>query len=126
ALSMSLGSRVGTGNIAGVVTAITLGGPGAVFWMWMMAFLGAATSFIEVTLAQIFKSKLKGEYRGGPPFFMDKGLGLKNLAIAYALLTIIANGLFLMNIQSNTVAIAMEHASALNRLLTHTSPVAVF
>src|SRR5699024_5196857 len=118
ALSMSLGSRVGTGNIAGVVTAITLGGPGAVFWMWRMAFLGAATSFIEVTLAQIFKSKLKGEYRGGPPFFMDKGLGLKKLAIAYALLTIIANGFLLMNIQSNTVAIAMEDAFGINRVIT--------
>ncbi|MEN1968721.1 alanine/glycine:cation symporter family protein [Lentibacillus sp. N15] len=126
ALSMSLGSRVGTGNIAGVVTAISLGGPGAVFWMWVMAFLGAATSFVEVTLAQIFKSKLKGEYRGGPPFFMDKGLGLKKLAIAYAILTIIANGFLLMNIQSNTVAIAMEDAFGINRLITGLILVAVF
>lgn len=118
AVSMSLGSRVGTGNVAGVVTAISLGGPGAVFWMWVMAFLGAATSFVEVTVAQIYKSKLKGEYRGGPPFFMDKGLGSKKLAISYALLTIIANGFLLMNIQSNTVAIAMEDAFGLNRAIT--------
>jgi alanine or glycine:cation symporter, AGCS family len=110
AISMSLGSRVGTGNIAGVVTAIALGGPGAVFWMWLMAFLGAATSFIEISLAQIYKSKQNGEYRGGPPYYIEKGLGYKKLAIAYAILTIIANGYLLMNIQSNTITVAMQGA----------------
>jgi AGCS family alanine or glycine:cation symporter len=118
ALSMSLGSRVGTGNIAGVVTAISFGGPGAVFWMWVMAFVGAATSYVEVTLAQIYKSKLNGEYRGGTPFFMHKGLGFKKLAIVYAFITIIANGFLLMNIQSNTVAIAMEDAFGMSRAVT--------
>ncbi|WP_085991009.1 alanine/glycine:cation symporter family protein [Oceanobacillus senegalensis] len=110
AISMSLGSRVGTGNIAGVVTAIALGGPGAVFWMWVMSFLGAATSFIEITLAQIYKSKQNGEYRGGPPYYIEKGLGMKRLAIAYAILTIVANGFLLMNIQSNTIAVSMQGA----------------
>ena len=110
ALSMSLGSRVGTGNIAGVATAIALGGPGAVFWMWLMAFLGAATSFVEITLAQVFKSKQDGEYRGGNPYYIDKGLGFTKLAVAFAILTIIAKGFMLMNIQSNTVAVAVEGA----------------
>ena len=110
AVSMSLGSRVGTGNIAGVATAITLGGPGAVFWMWVMAFLGAATSFVEVTLAQIYKSNENGEYRGGPPYYIEKGLGWKKMAVVYAFLTIGANGFLLMNIQSNTVALSMEQA----------------
>ncbi|WP_435368077.1 alanine:cation symporter family protein [Solibacillus isronensis] len=77
ALAMSLGSRIGTGNIVGVAAAISLGGPGAVFWMWVMGFLGAATSFIEITLSQIFKSKIEGEYRGGTPFYIYKGLNLK-------------------------------------------------
>lgn len=110
AISMSLGSRVGTGNIAGVATAITLGGPGAVFWMWVMAFMGSATSFVEVTLAQIFKSKQDGEYRGGTPYYIEKGLGWTKLAIFFALLTIVAKGFLLMNIQSNTVALSMKQA----------------
>jgi len=110
AISMSLGSRVGTGNIAGVATAIALGGPGAVFWMWVMAFFGAATSFVEITLAQVYKSKQDGEYRGGPPYYIEKGLGFKKLAIAYAILTIVANGFMLMNIQSNTIAVSMQEA----------------
>ena len=110
ALSMSLGSRVGTGNIAGVATAIALGGPGAVFWMWLMAFLGSATSFVEITLSQVFKSKQDGEYRGGTPYYIDKGLGFTKLAIIFAILTIIAKGFMLMNIQSNTIAVAVEGA----------------
>lgn len=77
AISMSLGSRIGTGNLARVATAITLGVPGAIFWMWVMSFLGAVTSFVEITLAQVYKSKINGEYRGGTPYFIEKGLGLK-------------------------------------------------
>ena len=76
ALAISLAGRVGMGNIGGVATAIAFGGPGAVFWMWVMAFLGAATSFIECTLGQIYKEKdVTGEYRGGPAYFIEKGLG---------------------------------------------------
>ncbi|SDI32490.1 alanine/glycine:cation symporter family protein [Alteribacillus bidgolensis] len=114
AISMSLGSRMGTGNIAGVATAIALGGPGAVFWMWLMAFLGSATAFIESSLAQIYKSKQNGEYRGGPPYYIEKGLGLKKIAIVYALIAIIAKGFGLMNIQSNTIAVSMEKAFGIN------------
>ena len=66
ALAMTLAGRVGTGNIAGVATAITFGGPGALFWMWMVAFLGASSAFVESTLGQVYKEKINGEYRGGP------------------------------------------------------------
>ena len=118
AISMSLGSRVGTGNIAGVATAIALGGPGAIFWMWLMAFLGSATSFIEITLGQVYKSKLNGEYRGGPSYYIEKGLGLKKFAFAYAVLTIVANGFLLMNIQSNTVAASMKGAFGIPPIIT--------
>lgn len=77
ALSMTLAGRVGTGNIAGVATAITFGGPGAVFWMWMVAFLGASSAFVESTLGQVYKEKINGEYRGGPAFYIERGLGVK-------------------------------------------------
>src|SRR5690606_3647881 len=73
ALAVSLSGRVGTGNIAGVATAIFLGGPGAVFWMWLVAFLGASSAFIESTLAQIYKRNERGQYRGGPAFYIEKG-----------------------------------------------------
>ncbi|MFP7225929.1 alanine:cation symporter family protein, partial [Priestia filamentosa] len=72
-LAMTLSSRVGIGNVAGVATAIAYGGPGALFWMWIMAFLGAATSFVETTLAQVYKVKENGQLRGGPSFYIEKG-----------------------------------------------------
>ena len=75
AFCMALAGRIGTGNIVGVVTAIAAGGPGAVFWMWILAFFGAGTSLAECTLAQIYKEKKFGEYRGGPAFYMEKALG---------------------------------------------------
>ncbi|WP_342388642.1 alanine/glycine:cation symporter family protein [Salinicoccus bachuensis] len=115
AITLSLGSRVGTGNIAGVATAITLGGPGALFWMWVMAFFGAATSFIEVTLAQIYKNKQNGSYRGGAPFYIDKGLGFRKFAVTYAIVAIIAKGFMMMNIQSNTAALGFEEAFGIHR-----------
>src|SRR3546814_8574613 len=78
ALAVSLAGRVGTGNIAGVATAIAFGGPGAVFWMWAMVFLGASTSYIECTLAQIYKGKDdQGRYRGGPAYYIETAMGLK-------------------------------------------------
>ena len=77
AISLSLSGRVGTGNIAGVATAIAYGGPGAVFWMWAIAFLGASTGFIEAALGQVYKSKQDGQYRGGPAYYIEKGLGIK-------------------------------------------------
>ena len=87
-LMMSLANRVGMGNIGGVATAIAFGGPGAVFWMWTVAFLGAATSFIECTLGQIYKEKDPdtGEYRGGPAYYFEKAYAHKarTLSLAYA------------------------------------------
>jgi AGCS family alanine or glycine:cation symporter len=77
AFSIAIAGRVGTGNIAGVATAIAMGGPGAVFWMWMIAFLGSASAFIEATLGQIYKQVKEGEYRGGPAYYIEKGLGMK-------------------------------------------------
>ena len=91
ALAISLSGRVGIGNIAGVATAIAFGGPGAVFWMWVMAFFGASTSYIESTLAQIYKEKDDdGRYRGGPAYFIDKAMGQKWYAWLFAVVTIVA------------------------------------
>lgn len=75
AFAMALGNRVGTGNIAGVATAIAYGGPGSVFWMWVIAFFGAATAYVESTLGQIYKTKQDGEYRGGPAYYIENGIG---------------------------------------------------
>ncbi|ALC91749.1 sodium:alanine symporter [Bacillus sp. FJAT-18017] len=109
ALAMSLGSRVGTGNIAGVATAIAFGGPGAVFWMWVAALLGSATSFIEITLTQVYKRKIDGQYRGGTPFYIEKGLKLKWFAGVSAVLTLIVMSCLWPGIQANTVALTMDN-----------------
>mgnify|MGYP000739056759 CR=1 FL=1 len=100
ALSMTLAGRVGTGNIAGVATAITFGGPGAIFWMWMVAFLGASSAFVESTLGQVYKEKINGEYRGGPAFYIERGLGVKWFAWLFAIVTIFSCGLFLPGVQA--------------------------
>ena len=76
AFAVSLASRVGTGNLAGVATAIAVGGPGAVFWMWIIALLGSASAFVESTLAQLYKRKGKDSFIGGPAYYMRYGLGL--------------------------------------------------
>ncbi|HET8819413.1 MAG TPA: alanine/glycine:cation symporter family protein [Xanthomonadaceae bacterium] len=111
ALAMSLAGRVGTGNIAGVATAIAFGGPGAVFWMWVMAFLGASTSYVECTLAQIYKEKDdKGQYRGGPAYYIEKAMGQKWYAWIFAVVTIIACGFLLPIVQVNTLAESMTTA----------------
>jgi AGCS family alanine or glycine:cation symporter len=111
ALSMALAGRVGTGNIAGVATAITFGGPGAVFWMWMVAFLGASTAYIESTLAQIYKEKDdKGQYRGGPAYYIEKAMGQKWYAILFAVATVLATGVLLPGVQSNSIAAAFQNA----------------
>lgn len=112
ALSMSLGSRVGTGTIAGVASAIAFGGPGAVFWIWMMGILGAVTSFIEITLTQVYKSKIRGEYRGGAPFYIDKGLKMRKLAILFAVVTIIVMAVLWPTLQANTIASSVHQALA--------------
>lgn len=111
ALAMSLSGRVGTGNIAGVATAITFGGPGAVFWMWVVAFLGASTAYVESTLAQIYKEKDdKGQYRGGPAYYIEKAMGQRWYAWIFALATVIATGFLLPGVQANSIAISMTEA----------------
>ena len=105
ALAISMAGRMGIGNIAGVATAIAYGGPGAVFWMWVRGFLGASTSYIESTLAQIYKEKdAEGRYRGGPAYYIEKAMGLKWYAMAFALATIVATGLLLPGVQANAIA----------------------
>ncbi|MFC4727345.1 alanine/glycine:cation symporter family protein [Coralloluteibacterium thermophilus] len=111
ALAISLSGRVGTGNIAGVATAITFGGPGAVFWMWMVAFLGASTAYVESTLAQIYKEKDdKGLYRGGPAYYIEKAMGQKWYAWIFAIATIVATGFLLPGVQANSIAQGMNNA----------------
>lgn len=102
--AMALGGRVGTGNITGVASAIFFGGPGAVFWMWAIAFLGAGSAYIESALSQVWKEKVHGEYRGGPAYYIEKGLKSRALGIAFAVLTVFGCGLALPGIQSNAFA----------------------
>lgn len=125
AFSMSLGSRVGTGNIAGVATAIAFGGPGAVFWMWVMAILGGATSFIEITLTQVYKSKIDGQYRGGVPYYIEKGLKAKWFAVVFAAITLIVMGVLWPGLQANTIAISMKNAFGIEPFVTGIMVVAV-
>lgn len=110
ALAISLSGRVGTGNIAGVAAAIGFGGPGAVFWMWMVAFLGAATAYVESTLAQIYKEEDGDQFRGGPAYYIEKAMGQKWYAIIFAISTILACGLLLPGIQSNSIGNAIVTA----------------
>jgi len=110
ALAVSLSGRVGAGNIAGVAAAIGFGGPGAVFWMWMVAFLGASTAYVESTLGQIYKEEHEGSYRGGPAYYIEKAMGQKWYAWIFALSTIIATGVLLPMVQSNTIGSAIEQA----------------
>jgi AGCS family alanine or glycine:cation symporter len=111
ALAMSLSGRVGIGNIAGVATAIASGGPGAVFWMWTVAFLGASTAYIESTLGQIYKEKDDdGRYRGGPAYYIEKAMGQKWYAWIFAFTTVIATGLLLPGVQANGIAASVENA----------------
>jgi AGCS family alanine or glycine:cation symporter len=111
ALAMSLSGRVGIGNIAGVATAIASGGPGAVFWMWSVAFLGASTAYVESTLGQIYKEKDDdGRYRGGPAYYIEKAMGQKWYAWIFAFTTVIATGLLLPGVQANGIAASVENA----------------
>ncbi len=104
AFAIAISGRVGTGNIAGVATAIAMGGPGAVFWMWAIAFLGAASAYVEATLGQIYKTVQDGQYRGGPAYYIEKGLGIKWYANLFAFTTILSCALFLPGVQSNSIA----------------------
>ena len=108
AFAVSLASRVGTGNLAGVATAIAVGGPGAVFWMCIIALLGSSSAFVESTLAQVYKRKGKDSFIGGPAYYMQYGLGLKWMGILFAILISITFGFAFNSVQSNTICAALQ------------------
>lgn len=110
AFAVSLASRVGTGNLAGVATAIAIGGPGAVFWMWIIALLGASSAFVESTLAQLYKRRGKDSFIGGPAYYMERGLGLRWMGVFFAVLISITFGFAFNSVQSNTICAAWEGA----------------
>ena len=118
----ALAGRIGTGNIAGVATAIAWGGPGALFWMWAIAFLGAGSAFAESTLGQLYKEKHDGQYCGGPAYYIEKGFGKKGWAKAYgmlfAIVTVISMGVLLPGVQSNSIAAAVNNAFGVNVTIT--------
>ena len=118
AFTLAISGRIGTGNIAGVATAIAMGGPGAVFWMWTIAFLGSASAIIEATLAQTYKEVSKDEFRGGPAYYILKGLKTKPFAVLFALATIISCGFLLPSVQSNSIALAVEKAFNVDTVYT--------
>lgn len=109
ALMISTASRVGTGNIAGIATAIAAGGPGAVFWMWVMALLGGASAFIESTLAQIYKVKQDGQFRGGPSYYMERALGKRWMGILFSILLIICFAYGFNGLQAYNMSSALEY-----------------
>lgn len=115
AFCIGTASRVGTGNLAGVASAIAVGGPGAVFWMWLIALLGSASAFIESTLAQIYKVKDGDSFRGGPAYYMEKGLKKKWMGVLFSILIIICFGFAFNSVQSNTIAAAFQSSFGINK-----------
>ena len=118
AFAISLASRVGTGNLAGVATAISIGGPGAVFWMWIIALLGASSAFVESTLAQLYKVRGKDSFIGGPAYYMKKGLKQPWMGIVFAILIIFTFAFSFNTVQSNTICAAFEQAFHVEHTLT--------
>lgn len=118
AFCLALAGRVGIGNIAGVATAIAFGGPGAVFWMWVMAILGGASAFIESTLSQVYKSKIGNQYRGGTPYFIEKGLNMRWFAVIMAVVVTLSYGILVPGIQANSIAVGFENVIGLNKSIT--------
>lgn len=119
AFCVSTASRVGVGNIAGIAIAIVLGGPGAVFWMWCIAFIGSATGFVESTLAQIYKlPRSLGLFHGGPAYYIKNALNQPNVARLFAVLISVTFGLIYNSVQSNTIAIAVENSFSVPRIVT--------
>ncbi|KWW32028.1 MAG: alanine or glycine:cation symporter, AGCS family [bacterium P3] len=112
AFAMALSGRVGTGNIVGVATAIGFGGPGAVVWMWVIAFFGAGSAFAEATLAQIYKENHNGQFRGGPAYYIEKGLCSPFFGALFAVLAAVACGLFLPPVQCNGIALSCSRSFA--------------
>ncbi|MBJ3813514.1 sodium:alanine symporter family protein [Shimwellia pseudoproteus] len=119
ALCTGLAARVGSGNLTGIALAISAGGPGAVFWMWVAALLGMATSFAECSLAQVYKVKDgEGRYRGGPAWYMERGLGMRKMGIVFALFLLLAFGLVFNAVQSSAIANALHQAFSVPHLAT--------
>ena len=117
AFCIGTASRVGTGNLAGVASAIAIGGPGAVFWMWLIALIGSASAFIESTLAQIYKVKDGDSFRGGPAYYMEKGLKKKWMGVTFSVLIIMCFGFAFNSVQSNTIATAFNSTFNANKLI---------
>ena len=123
AFAVSVATRVGTGNLAGVATAIAVGGPGAIFWMWVIALIGSATAFVESTLGQLFKKRHNESFVGGPAYYIEQGLHKKWLACVFAVLITITFGLSYNSIQSNTICGAMHEAFGWSPLVVGTALV---
>lgn len=117
AFAISIASRVGTGNLAGVATAIAIGGPGSIFWMWIIALLGASSAFIESTLAQLYKIRGKDSFIGGPAYYMKKGLKQPWMGMLFAVLISITFGFAFNSVQSNTICAAAEHAFGFDHII---------
>lgn len=125
AFAISIASRVGTGNLAGVATAITLGGPGAVFWMWVIALFGASSAFIESTLAQLYKVHGHNSFVGGPAYYMKKGLKQPWMGILFAFLLIFTFGFAFNSVQSNTICAAFEEAFNISPALMYNPQIQI-
>lgn len=131
AFAVSLSSRVGTGNLAGVASAIFVGGPGSVFWMWVMALFGAATAFVEATLAQLYKKRGADSFYGGPAYYMQQGLHRKWMGILFAVLITVTFGMANQIVQSNTLCDALSDTFSVDRrwigfMLTLATPIIIF
>lgn len=120
AFAVSIASRVGTGNLAGVATAIAVGGAGAVFWMWIIALLGSASAFVESTLAQLFKTRGSNSFKGGPAYYIEKGLGKRWWGAIFAVLITMTFGFAFNSVQSNTIAMALEVSFGWNPMIVGT------
>ena len=118
AFCVALSGRVGTGNIVGVATAIALGGPGAIFWMWIIAFFGASTAFVESTLAQQYKFEHPSGYRGGPAMYIEKGLRARWLGVLFSILVLVGYGTFLPTVQSNGMVNALTNSFHISPLIS--------
>ena len=118
AFATTVGARVGMGNIAGIASAIYFGGPGSIFWMWIIALIGAASAFTESTLAQAYKERnAKGVFIGGPAYYLEKGLKCKPYAIIFAIVAVLGPGLLLPGVQINSLVIVFEEAFSVDRVL---------
>ena len=116
AFCIATASRVGTGNLAGVATAVALGGPGAIFWMWLLALIGSASAFIESTLAQLYKEKGEKSFIGGPAFYIKKGLKKRKMGLLFAIIILITFGLVFNSVQANTISLAFSEIYGINRI----------